>query len=499
MEGDRALNRRRFLIGAPALVGLSAKTDPPIVGSFVNDAFPLGHRLRDHATFQMPKREIRVPVVVVGAGIAGLSAAWRLDKRGFRDFVILEMEAQPGGNSRWGENEVSRFPWAAHYLPVPAKGESLARELMEELGVFRDGRWDDRVLCFDPQERLFLHGRWQEGIEPEIGTAPRDREQYLKFNRLIRDQRATGEFTIPMERGARPSALDRMAMSDWLKEQGFDSPYLRWYVDYACRDDYGALAKDTSAWAGIHYFASREPEDKGPLTWPEGNGWIMQKLVTKLRRYLRPAAPVYRIVPEGNRVRVFTEAAVYVCDNVVFAAPTFLAHYLIEGAPKADGFVYSPWLTANLTVNRQPEEKGAEPAWDNVIFDSPTLGYVNARHMTVSSQTERTVWTFYWSLAEHAPAEGRTLLLEKDWGFWKDAILRDLERAHPDIRQCVSRIDIMRLGHAMVRPAPGFVFSEARLRWTKPLGRIHFANSDLSGFSIFEEAQYRGVQATVNL
>ena len=30
---------------------------------------------------------------------------------------------------------------------------------------------------------------------------------------------------------------------------------------------------------------------------------------------------------------------------------------------------------------------------------------------------------------------------------------------------------------------------------TKPHGRILFANSDLSGFSIFEEAQYRGVTA----
>src|SRR5277367_5095890 len=137
MEGDRALNRRKFLIAAPALVGLSAKTDRPITGSFVNDAFPLGHRLRDHGAFKTPQREVRVPLVIVGAGIAGLSAAWKLDKRGFRDFVVLEMEAQPGGNSRWGENEVSKFPWAAHYLPVPAKGESLARELMEELGVFR--------------------------------------------------------------------------------------------------------------------------------------------------------------------------------------------------------------------------------------------------------------------------------------------------------------------------------------------------------------------------
>ena len=67
--------------------------------------------------------------------MAGLSAAWHLDKRGFRDFVLLEMEPHAGGNSRWGENEISRFPWAAHYVPVPAKGESLVRELFEELGV----------------------------------------------------------------------------------------------------------------------------------------------------------------------------------------------------------------------------------------------------------------------------------------------------------------------------------------------------------------------------
>ena len=59
--------------------------------------------------------------MIVGGGMAGLSAAWRLDKRGFHDFVLLEMERQAGGNSRWGENEISKFPWAAHYVPVPAE------------------------------------------------------------------------------------------------------------------------------------------------------------------------------------------------------------------------------------------------------------------------------------------------------------------------------------------------------------------------------------------
>jgi glycine/D-amino acid oxidase-like deaminating enzyme len=490
MEGDRALNRRGFL--SAGLIGLTAKAERRIEGSFVNEAWPLGHRLRDHAGFRTPVRQVRVPIVIVGGGIAGLSAAWRLDKLGFRDFVLLEMEPQAGGNSRWGENEITRFPWAAHYVPVPSRRPSLARELLEELGVLRDGKWDERALCFAPQERLFLHGRWQEGIEPELGMTQTDRAQFRAFEQRIKDFRATGQFTIPMATGARPGPLDQRSMADWLTENRWNSPYLRWYIDYACRDDYGALARDTSAWAGIHYFASREPEEKGPLTWPEGNGWIARRLLEKLSRYVRTRSPVYRITRD---LHVFTEDTEYRAEAVVFAAPTFLAHYLIEDAPRATGFQYSPWLTANLTLDRIPQQREAEIAWDNVIYDSPALGYVNATHMSIASRQERSVWTYYWSLAEHSPSEARALLLAKDWTYWKEAILNDLGRAHPDIRSCVSRIDIMRMGHAMVRPTPGFLFSQDRQRWQQPLGRIYFANSDLSGFSIFEEAQYRGVRA----
>jgi hypothetical protein len=85
--------------------------------------------------------------------------------------------------------------------------------------------------------------------------------------------------------------------------------------------------------------------------------------------------------------------------------------------------------------------------------------------------------------------------LDKDWSYWKEAILRDLERVHPDIWKCVSRIDVMRFGHAMARPKPGAIFSAERRELAKLDGRVLFANSDLSGFSIFEEAQYRGVRA----
>ena len=492
------LGRRRFLgLTSAALVGLSLKSEKKITGGFVNDSFSMGHLLRDRATFPPAKRVEKFPVVIVGGGIAGLSAAWRLRKRGFTDFVLLEMNEQPGGNARWGENEITAYPWAAHYVPVPGPRATYVRELFEDLGVLKNGQWEELYLAFSPQERLFLYGRWQEGIEPAVGLTPKDREQFQRLEDLFAGFRKTGWFTIPLElgRSSKDEALDRISFAEWLLRQGFDSRLLLWYMNYACRDDYGALAADTSAWAGIHYFSSREAEEKGPLTWPEGNGWITRRLLERVGQNIRTGQMVHRIAPARRGASVFAGDTEYRAEFVIFAAPTFLAPYLLENFPRLRDFVYSPWLTANLTLDRYPDSRGAEPSWDTVFLDSPTLGYVDAMHQSLRSYAGRTVWTFYWALAEGAPAQNRQLLLDKDWLYWKEAILHDLERVHRDIRQCVSRIDVMRMGHAMVRPAVGSIFSEERRHLARFHERVFFANSDLSGISIFEEAQFHGVEA----
>lgn len=483
---------------APALVGLNRKAPRPIAGGFVDDGGAVGHRLRDGIASPARGPEIRTPIAIVGGGVAGLSAGWELRRRGMTDFVILELESAAGGNARSGENEVSAYPWAAHYVPVPAAGSTLVRELFEELGVLRDGVWEERYLCFSPQERLFAHGEWHDGIEPDFALDAGSHAALSRFDALIAEYRASGEFTIPMATGVRrDSSLDRMSMAEWLKQHQLDAPAMRWYIDYACRDDYGALAKDTSAWAGIHYFASRPHDEQGPLTWPEGNGWIAKRLIAMLSAHIRTGEPVVRIERAGRRWRVASAKAVYLADSVIFAAPTFLApHVISELANRRVSLVYSPWLTANLTLDRLPRERGrgAPPSWDNVIYDSPALGYVDATHQSLRTHSERAVWTYYWSLAQYAPADGRRALLGLTWRDCTERILADLARAHPDIRDCVSRVDVMRLGHAMVRPAVGFL-SATTAAAQLDLPGLFFANSDLSGLSLFEEAQYRGVEA----
>jgi glycine/D-amino acid oxidase-like deaminating enzyme len=501
MARDQPLKptRREFVVSAAAaLIGLSAKADRPLAGAFVNDEISLGHVIRGRGAIGAATTTVRVPVVIVGGGIAGLSAAWQLARKGFDQFVLLEMSAQAGGNSRSGENQTTAYPWGAHYVPVPGKGATYVRELFSELGVLKaDGTWEPRYLCLAPQERLFLYGRWQEGIEPAVGLTPGDRDQFRRLAETTDALRATGRFTVPLDAGlsTRDAALDRLSFAAWLAEHRFDSKPLLWYANYACRDDYGALAGDVSAWAGLHYFASRDSDEKGPLTWPEGNGWIVKQLLSRLGRFVRTGATVRAVRRDGKAFRVRAGDTEYRCRAVIFAAPTFLAPYLVEGMAPLRHFEYSPWMTANLTLDSIPDLDRGEPAWDNVVMSSPALGYVDAMHQSLRTFADRTVWTFYWALAEGSPSANRKLLAEKDWGYWKEAILTDLERVHPRIRACVSRLDLMRFGHAMVRPTVGALFSDERQALKRAQDGLVFAHSDVSGLSLFEEAQYRGVTA----
>jgi len=486
---------RRLLLSA-GLAGLTRKSEAQVTGGFIDQSHLAGHRLRDLAAFESARRTIRKPIVIVGGGMAALCAGWRLTKRGFRDFVILEMEQQAGGNSRWGENEITPYPWAAHYVPVPSRESTLVRELFTDLGLLADGVWDDRYLCHSPQERLYHHGRWQEGLEPETAVTPAMHAQVRRFHEMMAELEHSGEFAVPMESGRRRRAdLDRITMADWLRDNRFDAEPLLWMVNYSCRDDYGSGIGETSAWAGIHYHAARgQRDDKGPLTWPEGNGWIARRLLERIRDQVRTGVMVHRIERRGTGWRVLAGDTEYLAAAVIFAAPPFLAPYLIEGAAPVRA-QYSPWLTANLTLDRWPEERGIPPAWDNVLYNSPSLGYVVATHQSLKTHIPRTVWTYYWPLSGMAPSAARQLLLDKDWGYWKEAILTDLERAHQDIRECVSRIDILRLGHGMIRPSPGYIFSRERERLTRGVNGLWYAHSAVSGLSIFEEAQHRGVTA----
>jgi hypothetical protein len=528
------MRRRDFLAAtasAAALAACGSKAAPPLPPGMLTGANEaLGHRLRQ-PDFPPPTETRRVTVAIVGGGIAGLSAAWKLARSGGDDFLLLELEREPGGNSRAGENEVSAYPLGAHYLPLPPREARATRALLAELGVLQGDpdaahpTYDEKYLCHAPQERLYTNGYWQEGLWPTLGVPAAERAQYARFQELIQELRqhrdAAGRrpFALPLALSSRDPkrlALDRGNFRDWLLAEGYTAPGLHWLADYACRDDYGSSAAGTSAWAGLHYFACRDGEGQ-VLTAPEGNAWLARGLARATAERVLPEALVFRVEQgkRGSTIDVYLAAERrsirILCRELIWAAPLFLVPRVFAAPPPQwlaalRGADYAPWIVANLTLKEAPGTRAGQPlAWDNVLHDSAALGYVVATHQQLRYAPGPTVITWYRALHEESAsrtlsagdsasrAGKRRLSFSRD--DWAREVLDDLSRPHPEIRELVTRLDVHRHAHAMIRPLPGRLWGGARAVFERGLPGIQFAHADASGLSLFEEANYRGVLA----
>ena len=547
------MQRRHFLGSAAAALLAGCHPPPPALEfAFAGIDLERGHALRDllaQGPLPAPTLVRRAQVIIAGGGVAGLAAARSLRLAGVHDFALLELEDTPGGNSRAGAVNGVACPLGAHYLPVPGEHAPEVQDLLEELGLRQRvaGRWqyDERHLCHSPQERLYFEREWQEGLLPVQGVGEATLEQYRRFSQAVGAASRAARFTMPQfaaldaKTGLAPAhqALDAMTFEAWLQQQGLDDAHLRWYLDYCCRDDYGAGMARVSAWAGLHYFASRHgfhapgeavAEDReGVLTWPEGNGWLTQQLATPLKAQgqLQTGTSVLRIAETRRGVEV--DAFNHHSGNVerwqaprcVVALPVFVAARVVQNPPAflaqaAQRLQWAPWAVTNIHLNAPLADRpGAAPAWDNVIYGDSNpggLGYVDASHQKLDPRPGPTVLTYYQALGD--VAEARQQLATQGAEHWGRAALAALAGPHPDVLQRATRVQVTRYGHAMSIPVPGvqtflsqiglqgvpgkrkLLLNGERQRAlpTPATARLAFAHSDWSGYSVFEEAFTRG-------
>jgi len=528
--------RRSFLAwagasGAAAAAGLAGfQRWQEITPRVLTPGRDEGHYLRDQQPLPAPSSVLETDVLILGSGVAAQTAAWKLRKDGHGDFLMLD-GPERYGNAAGGRFGDLAYPTGAHYLPLPSQDCFHVREILADLGVIlRDAGapkpyYDERYVLHAPEERVLYQGAWQEGTLPHQGVPAAELAEHQRFlARVAALREARGAdgrrvFTFPVascSADAEWLKLDALTFAQWLDREGYRAPTLRWYLDYACRDDYGAGSDKVSAWAGLHYFCGRGAEaanaEQGAwLTWPEG----LQALVSGMERKSRPrrmagtavsvkATEAGRgealcFVLEGGKARAFTVNA----RKAICAMPLHVAARIVNALPA--GFnpaqhhpVHAPWMVANFLMQRFPAEKGNAPlSWDNVVYGSKGLGYVVSTHQDIRvTPPEKTVFTAYVALAHMKPATARRWMISASPEELLALVSGDLREAYgAQFAQSVERVDITLRGHAMSVPEPGFRSSAGLKALRDADGPILFAHSDLSGFSVFEEASWWGYRA----
>lgn len=458
-------------------------------------------------------------VVIIGAGVSGLASAYFLQKKNIDDILLLEVNDEPGGNSSSGQNAYSAYPHGAHYLSLPNSGNKPLLNFLQHKGIITQiddqgaVHYNATDLCFDPEERLLLKGNFQKGLVPHYSLTDSEEKEIAEFLAVMEfykyERGSDGRFffDIPYSTAsADPTydTLDNISFEEFLRQRGFRGEYLLWYLNYCCRDDFGGGIDKVSAWAGINYFAAHKPHPSNTdssrvLTWPEGNGRLVKLLLEDVGNSLKTGCLVTNISLQNDRVLITAtdfqarRTMEITCRHCVLAIPPLVASHILDGTlsyPRASvkNIQHVPWIVAAVTLSDIPPGRGTDLCWDNVGYQTKSLGYVYNQHQNLRQKEEKICISLYLPLDEKEAGEERKTAFERTAEEWKTIVLAELELMHPGITTLVEEIEIWRWGHGMAMPSVSLIKSGILQELARPIdNRIFFAHTDLTGYSTFEE------------
>jgi monoamine oxidase len=450
--------------GCPIDSTLIAAPHPPTAPALHGEHFEICHQVRDGHVFDRPDATRKADIVIIGGGVAGLSAAYFLRDK---EFLLLEKEDHFGGNAYQEDYDGQPFCTGSAYAYKDDEGDQLSREI----GL--------KLLPVDNPDPTIVNGAfvadtWHAGIDQ------------LPYPKPVRDN-----FKKFRDEMARINLRERMAELDAEPFSKYTGPYgaevTQWWDGYGA-SSWGATTADSSAFVGIAELQDKNVPDRRVIL-PGGLGCITHKLVEilqpKHKECLLGEATVVAVVQEKDAVNVTYyhegKLVTVAAKAILMCTPKFITSRVVQGLPGEQRNAmrrtrYAPYPVVNVIFDKPVYNRGYDTWCPGNTFTDVIVADWTVRNAP-GYQQKNNILSFYTPLREF---QRSTLLDEQSCKSLAAKVLADFQKLLPEFRVDPIEVRIYRRGHPMFMATPG-QYTKNRIAAAQPMDRIYFGNADSGG------------------
>ena len=364
-------------------------------------------------------------VIIVGGGIAGLTAAFYLDEY---DILVLEKENQVGGRASNGHYQGIPFARGTEYLGMP---EFPLKEIIDTLAIpMREIPAPADITFHDNKMYIGENGR------AALLVAKSSIREYNRFATKILDLYEEYEDLPDLDLSGELGRLDTMTASQWFKENGFSPIYGEFY-NVTFRGLFGAnldelsalsvlaeLAFDFEGFEAIEEDADLAEElaygidSTGMYTCDGGIADIPMALARHLGDKVRTGQNVTHIQRQGTLFEITTLIAEnttkkYLAESVVLATPAPVTLKIAEDALSdeqrrlLDSIHYAPYATIALFSSQPVFNSGFDLAVPDGFLFTDIYDATWVRRHTAGKQDTQQNWISLIYAARNPPVMKR--------------------------------------------------------------------------------------------